>query len=118
MRLILLLLVALVAGAVIYPRTAEHTDTVCAAFEHQLGAVAAQQAALHNRNSPPGIPQGGVLGFLQGAVAGSQGQIAAAYIRDRYPQLPPFVGCTVGYWRLNFDPDLTPLLRDVIQKGK
>lgn len=91
MKLILLLLVALVAGAIIYPRYAEHTDTVCAAFEHKLATVAARQA----RNQGQTAPQG-VLGFLQGAIAGSQGQLAAAYIQQRYPQLPPLVGCAVG----------------------
>ncbi len=109
MKLILLLLVALVAGAIIYPRHAEHTDTVCAAFEQRFATLAAQQAR------QPG-PQG-MLGFVQGAVAGSQGQIAALYIHDRYPQLPAFIGCTVGYWRLNLDPDVIPLLRG-LTKGK
>ena len=113
MKLILLLLVALIAGAIIYPRYAERTDTVCAAFEHKLGAVAAQQTQARSQGAPQGL-----LGFLQGAVAGSQGQIAAAYIGERYPQLPAFVGCTVGYWRLSVDPDLTPLLRDAIRKEK
>jgi hypothetical protein len=113
MKLILLLLVALVAGAIIYPRYAEHTDTVCAAFEQKLATVAAGQAQHKGQ-----APSQGVVGFLQGAVAGSQGQLAAAYIHNRYPQLPPFVGCTVGYWRLSFDPDVTPLLRGVIKDRK
>lgn len=106
MKLILLLLVAVVAGAIIYPRYAEHTDTVCAAFEHKLATVAERQAG---RQQQPA--QQRLLGFLQGAITGSQGQIAAAYIHDRYPQLPPLVGCTVGYWRLSFDPDVTALWR-------
>jgi hypothetical protein len=110
MKLFLLLLVALAAGAIIYPRLAEQTDTVCAAFEHKVASVAAQQAGANR--------QTGMLGFLQSAAAGSQGQIAAAYIHDRYPQLPPFIGCAVGYWRVSFDPDLAPLLRDIIKNRK
>mgnify|MGYP001551869094 CR=1 FL=1 len=113
MKLILLLLVALIAGAIIYPRHAEHTDTVCAAFEHRFATLVARQASQPGNTAPQGM-----LGFLQGAVTGSQGQIAAAYIHERYPQLPPLVGCTVGYWRLRFDPDVMPVLRGFIKESK
>jgi hypothetical protein len=113
MKLILLLLVAVLAGAIIYPRYAEQTDTVCSAFEHKFAAVAALQARRPGQAAPQGL-----LEFLHDAVAGSQGQLAVAYIHERYPQLPPFIGCAVGYWRLSFDPDIAPVLRGIIKESK
>jgi hypothetical protein len=115
MKPVLLLLVALAAGAIIYPRVAERTDTVCAAFEHKVASAAARQVGARQAGARR---QAGMLDFLQRAVAGSQGQLAAAYIHDRYPQLPSFVGCAVGYWRVSFDPDLSPLLADVVKGGR
>lgn len=110
MKLLLLAVAALLAGAIIYPRYAEHTETVCAAFEHRLAATAMAQAG-------PAPPRG-LADFLNGALTSSQGRLAAAYIGEQYRDLPPLAGCTIGYWRLRFDPDVLPLLRKVLSSGK
>lgn len=114
MRILLLLLVALLAGSVIYPRYAENADTVCAAFEHKLNSVAQMQL-----RTPGGVigrigqnPQyAGLKDMLAGVVASSRGMLAHNYVRQEYPMLPPVAGCAAAYWRLSFDPDLTPYLR-------
>lgn len=111
--MLLLLLAALLAGAMIYPRYAEGTDTVCAAFEHKLNAVAQSQL-----NRPDGLvgrighdPRyAGLAAMLSRVVAGSQGELAANYVRQEYPMLPPIAGCTAAYWKLTADPDLSPYL--------
>lgn len=121
MKLTLLLLVALAAGAIIYPRYAEGTHTVCAAFEHKLNAVAQLQLGEQAATLPDAVTRDpravGVLHFLQGAISASRGQLAAAYIRDRYPNLPPLAGCLAGYWKLTFDPNLTQYLHGVLKRA-
>lgn len=114
MKLILLLLAALAAGAVIYPRYAEGTDTVCAAFEHKLNSVAQRQlrapdsalGAIGRNPDYAGLP-----GLLSQIIAGSKGVLAENYVRESYPNLPPLAGCVAAYWKLSYDPDLTPYLR-------
>jgi hypothetical protein len=113
-KLTLLLLAALLAGAVIYPRYAEGTATVCAAFEHKLNMVA--QAQLR---SPAGLggahasdpKYSGLPALLAQIVASSQGALAQNYVQETYPNLPPLAGCVAAYWKLTADPDLTPYLR-------
>lgn len=111
MKLILLLLAALVAGAIIYPRYAEGTDTVCAAFEHKLNALAQTQLRQGAGALPGGLAAdprlGGILSSLQAAVSASRGMLAEAFIREKYPQLPPLAGCVAGYWDITFNPDLS-----------
>lgn len=114
------MLVALLAGSMIYPRYAEGTDTMCEAFEHKLNSVAQLQL-----RSPGGVMgrigqdphYAGLKDMLAGVVASSRGMLASNYVRQEYPLLPPFAGCTAGYWQLSFNPDLTPYLRHQLGLG-
>ena len=34
------------------------------------------------------------------------GGMATFYVKEQYPSLPPFIGCTVMYWSVLFDEDI------------
>lgn len=41
----------------------------------------------------------------------SDGRIAAAQAKQRYPALPPQLGCAVGYWTALLDPHVEAAIR-------
>jgi hypothetical protein len=104
----LVVLLALVAAAAFFvPQFLEGTPNVCSAFEHRIGTLVKAQVA----GLPPSVTSdprlAGVLGALNGATTAGSGVVAEAYIRDKFPQLPPVAGCAAAYWKVTFDPDLT-----------
>ena len=108
MRTLFLLIILLVAGAWFYPPYAENTENACAALEKKmsaLGQAEAQRAMPAGKTGDPRIAA--MLDVMKATVANAQGAIAQAYIREKFPQLPPSVGCVAGYWKFTLDPDLS-----------
>lgn len=105
---LLMLLGAVAAGAWFYPPQAEGVAGHCAALESKVAGLMHAQA----RGGQPGAGQGGdpatagLLAMLQGGLKFTGGTLGETYVRDRYPNLPPALGCVVGYWTLTFNPDL------------
>jgi hypothetical protein len=104
MKLLLVLVVLAAAGAFIYPPYAEGTDGACSAFEHRAKALAAAELEQKSRETGgnPRLQQW--LALAQGVAPA--GLLADAYIRARFPDLPPAIGCTAAYWNSMQDPDL------------
>jgi hypothetical protein len=91
----LLLLFSFVAvGAVVYPRYAEHSDDVCGAFAKRL------EALMRTAQLP--------------SPAGSYNDLANAFMRAQYPQVPAALRCTAGYWMTVVNPDVTGLAQRVL----
>lgn len=111
MKFLLLLIIAAAAGAWYYPPYAENTPNACAAFEKRLNTLVQAQA----QNLPPSLSKdprmAGLLGMLNQAVQAANGMIAQTYIHDKFPQLPPALGCVAAYWKITFDPDLTQYIK-------
>ncbi len=93
-------LAILVLAAVIgYPLLNEETTSPCRALEHRfIGLATAQHTGADS-------PASAVFATAF-ADALSGGEIAAALIRHRHPDLPPAIGCTVIYWQAIVDPDV------------
>ncbi len=50
--------------------------------------------------------------FMRAIVGASGGSLAAALVKQRYPNLPPALGCTVAYWQTEFDPSILASLHN------
>ena len=89
-----------------YPEINEDVRGPCQALERRVvsGFPMAQGGVSRS-------DQAAARAFL-GAFAGSlsDGSIASALIKQRYPNVPPAIGCSVTYWRVVFDPDAVPKL--------
>lgn len=112
MRTLLLLIILLLAGAWFYPPYAEGTENACSALEKRMSTLAqaeAQRAVPAGKAADPRITA--MLEVMKSAVASAQGAIAQAYIREKFPQLPPSVGCVAGYWKFTVDPDLSQFFK-------
>ena len=46
----------------------------------------------------------------------TRGTMAEAAIRERFPQVPPGVGCVFGWWKLMVDPDIGEVLRTLLTR--
>jgi hypothetical protein len=104
MRFLLLLVLLAGAGIFLYPPWAEGTDSACAAFEHRAKALAAAQLEQTGHAAGGNSRLQQVLGLVQSVAP--TGMLADAYIRARFPDLPPPLACTAAYWKSVQDPDL------------
>ena len=87
MRFILVLvIILLVAVFFAYPPLLEGSDSECGALD---GLV----ADLASHDSAGRLTVGTLYGSSSSAPSG------AAFAKDRYPRLPPALGCTIEYWR-------------------
>jgi hypothetical protein len=92
------LCVAVLAVLVGYPLLNESSGSMCGALERRVLTL---QSASQPRRS------GDAFGTaLAGAFANavSNGFVASAVLKQRYPDVPPVLACTVGYWNLMLDP--------------
>lgn len=108
----LVMLIAAVAGiAWFFPPYAEGTETACAAFERKLSVLVQQET----RKLPPAVTAdprvSGALTMFNSLVSAANGVLAEAYIKDKFPQLPPSAGCVAAYWKITFDPDLQQYMK-------
>jgi hypothetical protein len=101
----LLLLIVVVAGVAFgYPLVAEDTTSPCDALER----VTVRVVSAHDKDDHTGSL---VLGnLLQGL---SRGQFASVAAKDRYPQFPPALACTVLYWQAVVDSE--DFVKDVVK---
>ncbi|HYM72233.1 MAG TPA: hypothetical protein VET89_04580 [Stellaceae bacterium] len=92
MRFVLALVIVLLGAAFFaYPPLLEGTGGECSALGQRVAGLASHDSA-------------GLL--IVGALYGSSSSrpSAAAFVKDRYPLLPPAVGCAVAYWQTAFNP--------------
>jgi len=113
----LLMLFALIAaGAWFGPQFAEDAEGPCPALERRVAELVKSEAV----KLPAGVAGdgriAGLLSALQGMANTSGGAIAQAYVRDRFPQLPPELACVAAWWKLKFDPDLGPYIQGLLKR--
>jgi hypothetical protein len=84
----------------IYPMLNEEAGNVCHALEKRVISVAYYARA----GAKTDLMGGAFLGALAASV--SNGEVASAVIKSRYPNAPPQVGCTLVYWKIIYKPDL------------
>jgi len=111
MRTFLLLIILILAGAWFYPPYAEETVNACSAFEKKFSVLAQAEAKkLVPAQRSNDLRVNALMDMMKAVVAGSNGVIAEAYIKDKFPQLaqlPPSISCIGGYWYITFNPDLS-----------
>jgi hypothetical protein len=87
MRFILVLVVVLLVVVFFaYPPVLEGSNGECSALESLVADRASHDASGRL-----------IVGMLYGSSSGAPS--AAAFAKDRYPLLPPAIGCAVEYWR-------------------
>ena len=115
MRIILLFVILAFGGAWFYPQYAEGTDNACSAFEKRMAALVQSESKRvlpENKANDPKIKA--LVEMMNSVVAGAKGAIASAYIREKFPMLPPSAGCVAAFWKITVDPDLTQYIRGKI----
>lgn len=96
MKNLILLLVVVAVAFFGYPLVGEDTTSPCDALER----ITVRVVSAHDKDDHAGSLLLGNL--LQGL---SRGQFASVAAKDRYPQLPPVVACTVLYWHAVVDTE-------------
>jgi len=94
-----------VVGVILgWPLLSENAGSTCGALED----LAARQFEANLRADPTASPSALMWGNLvaNGITALSRGKIAAARVKQAYPDFPPFLGCTILYYRHVTDPSL------------
>ena len=111
-----LLLALLVAGGWFAPQLVEGVDGPCPALNLRTVAVLDAEIA----RLPPAMAADPRLGRARSLMAemmgASRGTLAEATIRERFPQIPPGVGCVVGWWKMTVDPDIGEMLRMLLTR--
>lgn len=116
MKYILLAAGLALAALLGWPLLNENAGSTCSAVED----LAARQFAAIVRADPTASPKAVMWGNLlaSGVTALSQGKIAATGVKQAYPNLPPFLGCTILYYQhvanpsLAWAPDTTPVSKE------
>lgn len=95
-----------VAAFVIYPLVNEETASVCHAVESRFVVEAARSSSRQDMSAV----------FAMGLAGGiSQGSFASGAVKVLHPNLPPFAGCYLTYYKMISDPVFT---RELIVKFK
>ena len=97
-KLLIAVLVIAVAGVVFfaYPLVNEGTKSSCKALERRALTLMARD----------GGPEGLIIAALgRQLLRTGKGKIAAEFSRQRNPDIPVAVGCTVNYWHSLLDRD-------------
>jgi hypothetical protein len=81
-----------------YPLVNEHTGNACQAWERRVIAMEAPAAPFER--PARAIEWAVARVYLQPL---SDGRLAAAQAKQRYPTLPADLGCTLGYWAALLD---------------
>jgi hypothetical protein len=106
MKFLLILILGAAGVAWFYPQYIEGTENGCTAFEKKLGVLVQDET----KKLPPAITSdprtASLLSLFNAALGAANGMLAEGYIKDKFPQLPPSVGCVAAYWKITFDPDL------------
>jgi len=91
----LVLVITVAVSLFAYPPLLEGSDGECSALEHRVADLASSDGA-------------GLLTIHALYGSTSSEPSGAAYVRDRYPLLPPSLGCAVAYWKTVIDPWPSP----------
>ena len=97
MRFIVGILLFIGAVFFAYPLVQEDIGSECRALERRIIALASPTAG-----------DAAALAALQTLSGGSLAMTAA---KEKYPDLPPAVGCSIAYWQTVFDPDVVKRAR-------
>lgn len=89
---------AAVAVFLAYPSVNEGANSACDALEKKVITTLAARGPRNGEDALGDILGGSVLSAF------SKGELASIYIKQRYPNFPPVVGCATMYWRLMFNP--------------
>lgn len=94
---------------VIYPIINEQAHSTCHALEKRALNIISSETKTSERAEM----------MLGSAVitAITNGEIAALLIKQVYPLVPPFLGCSLAYWRLMLDKNSINQLLDPLQTG-
>lgn len=95
-----------------YPMLNEATASTCHALEKKALPIIAKRIAAKRdpKNSLSYAATGRFLGAL------SNGEIAAALIKETYTNVPPTAGCALAYWKLVMDTNALPLDRNTLRQ--
>ncbi len=107
-----LLFTAVLAAGVgyAYPLWNEGAHTTCQALEQRLITMAGPASLL--AHPAHAIEQAVLHSYIEPL---SDGRIAAAEVKQRYPALPADIGCTVAYWTTLLDPRVQHALHEAMR---
>lgn len=101
----LLLIIGIPAAlGLIYPLINEDAGSICHSVEKKF---VLELARVSKRDDVGSLLMYGVAGEL------TQGSVAAGAVKGMYPDIPPFAGCYVAYYKMMFDPEFK---RRIIQQ--
>ncbi len=101
---LLFFLILLVLGLFFYPNFAEDKDSACSALESKVFRVV---------NEDNEVEVSPLLSNLIPTV--SDGYIARTMIQERYPDLPPSIGCIVYYYEILLDSEMVEKIKDSLK---
>lgn len=81
-----------------YPMISENTKSTCHATEKIAIRYIVNHAPRAFQSAGEKLFTSGILGAM------STGDIAATYVKDNYPALPPALGCWLLWWKILHDP--------------
>jgi hypothetical protein len=110
MKILILLIPLLGVGIYVYPGLTEHTDGPCTALEKRVAAIVEEQLHAVNPATDPRLAA--ALNAVHSALP--TGGLAFAYVHERFPALPPELGCVGAYWKLLLDPNVTKFSTDAV----
>jgi hypothetical protein len=111
MKFLLILILGLAGFAWFYPPYIEGTENGCAAFEKKLGVLVQAETKKLPQALQTDPRLAGALAMFSAALSAANGMLAQSYIADKFPQLPPSVGCIAAYWKITYDPDLQQYMK-------
>ena len=94
LKIVGLLIIALIIFGAGYPLLNEDTNSACGALERRI---------IFLLKSPKDNMIQTMVGKLLGNL--SRGAFASTAVKDKHPNLPAFVGCSVEYWNLLINPE-------------
>ena len=101
MTKLIILFIFILGVFVGYPLLNEDTGSVCSALERRLISTAS-----HDQMRPQDEQERVKMAMVSGLQALSNGAFASSVIKEKYPNLPPSLGCAFTYWRLIIDPSV------------
>ena len=100
---LLLILILLLSGLYFYPNIAENKSSACSALENKIVRIINKD---NDYNS--------ILSLLIPTL--SDGYIVRSAINERYPDLPPAIGCIVTYYEIILEPQMKEDIRNSVKE--
>ena len=102
----LLGLIVIVCAVVFgYPLLNEDGSSTCHALEKKVVFLMVNDKSSGNSRDASLANNPFVAAFALSLGNLSGGNIANMLIKEKYPNVPPFVGCAIGYWDLLLNPE-------------